>query len=79
MSQHSRELARAYGLTDEGMIDLPRKCSNVRIARVLHMRDRGGCPFCFPHGFETTNSTYEKNRRSWKYHRREQYRRHRIE
>lgn len=78
MTQHSRVLARAYGLTDEGLIDLPQKGSNVRIARVLHTRDRGGCPFCFAHGIESTNSTYHKNRRSWKHHRRKQYRRRRA-
>ncbi len=67
-------LARAFGTDDFGFPDLPKKMGNVAVARVAHMRDRGGCSRCFPHGFETLNSKFCKNRRSWKYHRRTRYR-----
>ena len=79
MVRHSRELAHAFGFTDEGVVDLPRKCSNVRIARIMHTRDRGGCSICFPHSLETSNSTRAKNRRSWKLHRSQQYRDRSVE
>ncbi len=67
-------LARAFGTDDFGLPDLPAKIGNVAVARVAHLHDRGGCSRCFPHGFETFNSKFCKNRRSWKYHRRTRYR-----
>ena len=71
-------LQKAFGVLTVAfsgvLADLPRKVSNVRIARLVFFRTRGGCTYCFPHGPETTNSTRKKNRRSWKHHRESQYR-----
>ena len=66
-------LARAFGTNDEGLPNLPRRISGVAVARLIHTDDRGGCSFCFPHGSETTNSKFKTNRRSWKNHRKTQY------
>jgi len=64
-------LKKAFGMTDEGEVDLPNKASNVRIARIAYAKEY--CPWCFPHGIETPNSRYKKNRRSWKNHRKTQH------
>ncbi len=69
----NRLLESCFGRSEHGWADLPVKISNVRIARILHGNE-SGCSFCFPHGFETTNGTVLKNRRSWKAHRKTQYR-----
>ena len=42
------------------MIDFPKKYSNVKISRIYNTDKTGGCPWCFPHGFETNNSTIGK-------------------
>jgi len=67
MRRHEHRLRRCLG--DE----LPVKCGNVRISRIVNGQERG-CAYCFPHGFETSNATCRKKKRSWKYHRRQQYR-----
>ena len=54
--KHKMRLEAAFGVTEEGIIDVPKKISNVQIARIEHGEDRG-CSFCFPHGIETSNST----------------------
>lgn len=64
---------RAFGVDEYGQPLLPAKVSNVKLSRIEHFRERGGCARCYPHGFETTNATSKKNRRSWKKHRRRQY------
>lgn len=66
-------LKKAFGLNEFGLIDTPRKISNIRISR-LKFGELMGCSWCFPHGFETSNSTMFKNRRNWKYYRKTQYR-----
>lgn|GEM_PF-587066 len=53
--------------------ELPVKFGNVRISRIVNGQERD-CSFCFPHGLETSNASWRKRRRSWKYHRRHQYR-----
>lgn len=62
-----------FGLNAFGEIDFPRKISNVRISRIRNTDSRGGCSFCFPHGWETTNAKWDKNQRNWKKYRRSQW------
>lgn len=69
-------LEKRFGVTEEGFIDLPTKISNVRVARIF-AEAHGECGFCFPHGIEKSNATVKKNTRSWKFHRRNQFREHR--
>lgn len=66
-------LKSALGSDDGDIIDLPLKMSNVKISRILHTPETGGCSFCFPHGIESTNSKYLKKQRSWKTHRKNKY------
>ena len=68
-----KKLKRAFGLNEMGLIDFPRKISNIQISRIVNHEKMGGCSFCFPHGFETTNATSAKNTRSWKNHRLKQW------
>jgi hypothetical protein len=51
----------------------PSRLSSRGAARILHVRERGGCSLCFPHGPETTNATVNKRTRSWKSKRKTQY------
>ena len=67
-------LRKAFGVEESGVICLPVKVSNVKLSRIEHAGERGGCTWCYPHGMETTNSTCAKNRRSWKHYRKAQYR-----
>lgn|GEM_PF-469029 len=66
-------IRRGFGVDEQGWPLLPAKISNVILARLEHAADRGGCGYCFPHRFETTNATCKKNRRSWKNYRKTQY------
>ncbi len=61
----------AFGLNEFGLIDFPVKISNVRVSRILHGDERG-CGYCFPHGWETSNSTIANGQRSWKRFRKNQ-------
>lgn len=72
MKNHQK-LIKAFGLNEFGCIDFPKKISNVKISRIVHTERMGGCSFCFPHGYETTNSTLSKNTRSWKKNRKHQW------
>jgi len=67
--RHQHRLRRRFGE------ELPRKIGNVQVSRAINGSIQG-CEFCFPHGLETRNATVRKNRRSWKKHRRTQYRTH---
>lgn len=69
----SSTLGRRVGYDEYGLVDLPTCYSNVRLARIF-ADARGECSFCFPHGPEAPNATWKKNFRSWKHHRRTQYR-----
>ncbi len=60
-----KQFRDAFGLDEFGQIDVPKKISNVRIARLL-VGNAMGCSYCFPHGIETSNATANKNKRSWK-------------
>jgi hypothetical protein len=68
-----KKFKKAFGLNEFGLVDFPTKISNVQLSR-LEFGNQMGCSWCFPHGYETINSTIDKNRRSWKYTRKTQYR-----
>ena len=69
MANRNNKLKSVFGTNKYGLPDLPKKVSNVKIARLKHTEDRGGCSRCFPHGPETTNVTNKNKRRSWKNYR----------
>lgn len=71
--QEKNIFIKAFGFNEFGAVDFPMKFSNVKISR-LEFGNKMGCSWCFPHGYETSNSTLQKNRRNWKYYRRKQYR-----
>ena len=66
-------LMKAFGTTEEGLVDLPYPISGTRISRVF-AEGRGECGYCFPHGWESPNSRWKKDHRSWKRCRKTQYR-----
>ena len=66
-------MQRMFGIDELGIIDVPRKFSNIRISRIQNFIERGGCPFCFPHGDETSNSKYGNLQKNWKKFRRTQW------
>ncbi|WP_272149268.1 phosphate ABC transporter substrate-binding protein [Tenacibaculum aiptasiae] len=68
-----KRLKKVFGLNEYGFIDFPKKISNVKVSREINYVKMGGCSFCFPHGFETINSTISKNTRSWKKNRKKQW------
>ncbi len=72
-TNRNNKLKKAFGKSETGLAALPEKYSNVKVSRVLDAEERGGCTRCFPHGFETTNATIKKNKRSWKKRRKKQF------
>lgn len=68
-----RGIPRAFGTDEFGFPATPPKIGNVKIARIEHAKERGGCTICFPHGPETDNATGKKNTRSWKTRRKTKY------
>lgn len=71
--RHFKKLKRTFGLNEFGTIDFPEKYSNIKISRIYNTDKRGGCTWCFPHGFETTNSKQSKFTRNWKKYRKTQW------
>ncbi|MDJ1466648.1 hypothetical protein QNI19_06850 [Cytophagaceae bacterium DM2B3-1] len=69
----NKKFKDAFGCDETGFIALPIKFSNVRISRIENCDDMGGCSFCFPHGFESTNAKESKYQRNWKKFRRTQW------
>lgn len=67
-----KTLRQAFGINKYGLIDFPKKISNVKVSRILH-GDEMGCSWCFPHGYETANSKEIKFQRNWKKYRKTQY------
>jgi len=61
-----KRFKRAYGLNEFGMINYPKKISGTKLSRIL-LGDESGCSFCFPHGFETFNSSSNNRQKSWKF------------
>ncbi|GGG07131.1 hypothetical protein GCM10011344_04560 [Dokdonia pacifica] len=68
-----KKLKEAFGLNEYGLIDFPKKISNIKISRIVNHEKMGGCSYCFPHGYETVNATVGKNTRSWKNNRLKQW------
>jgi len=64
---------REFGKDEYGFSMLPVKYSNTKISRIDNTDKTGGCSFCFPHGIESTNSTWSNFQRSWKCFRKHQY------
>jgi len=69
----NHKLQKAFGKDKLGFAAMPRKVSNVKVSRIRHAEERGGCTRCFPHGPETTNATVRKKKRSWKNQRKKQW------
>lgn len=68
-----KQFKKAFGLNEMGLIDFPKKISNVKISRITYHKKMGGCSYCFPHGYETSNATLFKNTKSWKNNRLRQW------
>ena len=66
-------LKRRYGVDEYGFDLIFGKYSGTRISRELN-GSMMGCSYCFPHGHETVNSHYVNLQRSWKKHRKTQWR-----
>ncbi|SIT02065.1 phosphate ABC transporter substrate-binding protein [Chryseobacterium gambrini] len=67
-----KTLKKFFGSNEFGLIDFPKKISNVQISRILY-GDEMGCSYCFPHGFETINSKEIKFQKNWKKYRKTQW------
>ncbi|MBL7879190.1 MAG: phosphate ABC transporter substrate-binding protein [Chryseobacterium gambrini] len=67
-----KTLKKSFGSNEFGLVDFPKKISNVQISRILY-GDEMGCSYCFPHGFETINSKEIKFQRNWKKYRKPQW------
>ena len=70
--QNEDRLIKMFGVNEGGLADFPNKISGITISRIL-IGEESGCSFCFPHGFETTNSHYKNRQRIWKKHRKTQW------
>lgn len=64
MKRNSR-LLKAFGSDEFGLADMPSKISGTFVSRIIINNDTG-CSWCFPHGYETTNSRIKNNQRNWK-------------
>jgi hypothetical protein len=68
-----RALRKAFGQMDGyNLIDYPQKLSGIRISRLLYGETQG-CSWCFPHGWEVINATYNNQQRNWKQQRKTQW------
>lgn len=67
-----KTLKKFFGINEYGLVDFPKKISNVQISRILY-GDEMGCSYCFPHGYETINSKEIKFQRNWKKYRKTQW------
>lgn len=67
-----KSLRQAFGTNEYGLINFPKKISNVQISRILYGEEMG-CSRCFPHGYETINSKEIKFQRNWKKYRKTQW------
>ncbi len=56
---------RVFGVNEWGMADYPAKISGIQLSRFLY-GNAMGCSLCFPHGYETINSTIVNQQRNWK-------------
>jgi hypothetical protein len=62
--KRKKQLEKAFGLNEWGVADIPTKQSNVQIACLIYCKKE--CTYCFPHGWEVTNSTVSNRQRNWK-------------
>jgi CRISPR/Cas system-associated exonuclease Cas4 (RecB family) len=65
--KREKQLKKAFGVNEFGVINIPKKISNVQISRLMHCKKE--CSYCFPHGWEMSNSTMNNRQRNWKNHR----------
>jgi hypothetical protein len=65
---------RVFGVNEWKMADYPVKISGIQLSRLLY-GNAMGCSRCFPHGYETINSTIVNRQRSWKKFRKTQWKR----
>ena len=72
MKQRSK-LRRAFGQNQYGMLEMPQKLSGTKISRLVY-GEILGCSYCFPHGWEVSNSRWKKDLRCWKRYRKHQWR-----
>jgi hypothetical protein len=63
--KNCKKFEKAFGLNEFGILDFPTKISNVQLSRILN-GNCSGCSWCFPHGYETINSTITNRQRNWK-------------
>ena len=68
-----KRLTKRFGKDEYGFALIPTKFSNVKISRFENVDKVGGCTYCFPHGIELTNSTYENLQKNWKRFRHKQF------
>ncbi len=71
MKRNSR-LLKAFGKNEFELADLPSTVSGVFISRIIINTDTG-CSWCFPHGYETSNSHQTNNQRNWKRKRKQKW------
>jgi hypothetical protein len=62
--KREKQLKKAFGLNELGIVNIPKKFSNVQFSRLIYCKKE--CSYCFPHGWETSNSTLNNNQRNWK-------------
>lgn len=62
--KRQKQMRKAFGNNEFGQADLPVKISNVQLSRITNGNERG-CSWCFPHGFETNNSTVANRQHNW--------------
>jgi hypothetical protein len=76
IGKRSREFAqwRCFGAGEGDLDPLPGKLGSAAAARIRHCKASGGCGFCFPHGVDSDSWSVLKRQRSWKSHRKTQYR-----
>ena len=70
--QEKKCYVSAFGTNSYGLVDFPKKISGTAVSRI-ELGDALGCSRCFPHGYETVNARYYKIQRSWKSHRKNQW------
>ena len=68
-----KKVKRAFGTDEYGFANYPTKVSNVKVSRFLNYEQMGGCPYCFPHGIECSNSKWGNIEKNWKRFRKTQY------
>lgn len=65
-------LINAFGKNEDGLAEMPQKISGITVARIV-IGEESGCSYCFPHGYETVNSHIANRQKSWKRHRKSQW------